>query len=92
MRAMVLTEHGDMDKLVYRSDYPDPKPGPGQAIIKVGACSLNYHDVFTRRGMPGIKVPFPVIIGLDVAGEIVELGEGVEGWSCLLYTSDAADE
>jgi alcohol dehydrogenase len=81
MRAMVLTEHGDMDKLVYRSDYPDPKPGPGQAIIKVGACSLNYHDVFTRRGMPGIKVPFPVIIGLDVAGEIVELGEGIEGWS-----------
>lgn len=81
MRAVVLTEHGDMDKLVYRTDYPDPKPGEGQVVIKVGACSLNYHDVFTRRGMPGIKVPVPVIIGLDVAGEIAEIGPGVEGWS-----------
>ena len=81
MRATVLTEHGGMDKLVYQTDYPDPKPGPGQVVIKVGACSLNYHDVFTRRGMPGIKVPIPVIIGLDVAGEVAELGAGVEGWS-----------
>ena len=81
MRATVLTEHGGMDKLVYRTDYPDPKPGPGQVVIKVGACSLNYHDVSTRRGMPGIKVPVPVIIGLDVAGEVAELGAGVEGWS-----------
>jgi len=50
-------------------------------VIKVGACSLNYHDVFTVRGMPGIKVPVPVIIGLDVAGEVAELGPGVSGWS-----------
>lgn len=81
MRAMVLTEHGGLDKLVIDANYPDPKPSEGQVVIKVGACSLNYHDVFTMRGMPGIKVPVPVIIGLDVAGEIVELGAGVSGWS-----------
>lgn len=81
MRATVLTEHGGMEKLVYRTDYPDPKAGEGQVVIKVGACSLNYHDVFTRRGMPGIKVPVPVIIGLDVAGEVCEIGPGVSGWS-----------
>ncbi len=81
MRAVVLTEHGGMDKLAYRTDYPDPKAGEGQVVIKVGACSLNYHDVFTRNGMPGIKVPIPVIIGLDVAGEISEIGPGVAGWS-----------
>jgi alcohol dehydrogenase len=81
MRAMVLTEHGGLDKLVMDADYPDPKPGEGQLVIKVGACSLNYHDVFTVRGMPGIKVPVPVIIGLDVAGEVAELGPGVSGWS-----------
>ena len=34
MRAMVLTEHGGMDKLVYQADYPDPKAGPGQADRK----------------------------------------------------------
>ena len=81
MRAMVLTEHGGLDKLVMEANYPDPKPGEGQVVIKVGACSLNYHDVFTVRGMPGIKVPVPVIIGLDVAGEVAELGPGVSGWS-----------
>jgi NADPH:quinone reductase-like Zn-dependent oxidoreductase len=49
-------------------------------VIRVRASSFNYHDVFTVKGMPGIKVPFPVVIGLDMAGEIAELGEGVEGW------------
>ncbi len=81
MRALVLEGHGGQDKLRFRSDWPEPEPGPGEAVIRVGACSLNYHDVFTRRGMPGIKVPIPVVPGLDLAGEIETLGEGVEGWS-----------
>jgi NADPH:quinone reductase-like Zn-dependent oxidoreductase len=58
-----------------------PTPDAGQVVIRVGASSFNYHDVFTVKGMPGIKVPLPVIIGLDMAGEIVEVGEGVSGWS-----------
>ena len=49
-------------------------------VIRVRAASFNYHDVFTVRGMPGIKVPLPVIIGLDMAGEIAEVGAGVIGW------------
>jgi alcohol dehydrogenase len=49
-------------------------------VIRVGATSFNYHDVFTVRGMPGIKVPLPMIIGLDMAGEILETGPGVSGW------------
>jgi alcohol dehydrogenase len=49
-------------------------------VIRVRASSFNYHDVFTVKGMPGIKVPLPVVIGLDMAGEIVEIGEGVSGW------------
>src|SRR5260370_16913059 len=47
--------------------------------MKIGACSLNYHDVFTRRGMPGIRVPLPVVPGLDIAGEVAALGPGAEG-------------
>src|SRR6185503_825068 len=49
-------------------------------VIRVRATSFNYHDVFTVRGMPGIKVPMPMIIGLDLAGEIIEVGPGVSGW------------
>lgn len=81
MKAMVLREHGGMEKLRLESDFPDPKAGAGDVVIKVEAASLNYHDVFTRRGMPGIKVPMPAIMGLDVAGAIVEIGAGVKGWS-----------
>ena len=81
MRALVLEGHGGQDRLRFRSDWPEPEPGPGEVVIRVGACSLNYHDVFTRRGMPGIKVPIPVVPGLDLAGEIEALGAGVEGWS-----------
>jgi len=62
-------------------DFPDPVPGVGDVLVKVRATSLNYHDVFTRRGMPGIKIRLPVILGLDCAGEIAGIGPGVEGWS-----------
>ena len=81
MRAAVLYEHGDIENLKFEPNYREPKAGPGEVVIKVKASSLNYHDVFTCRGMPGIKVPLPVIPGLDVAGEVAELGEGVAGWS-----------
>ena len=80
MKALVLSEHGGMEKLKLERDLPDPAPGEGDVVVKVKAVSLNYHDVFTRRGMPGIKVPMPAIMGLDVAGEIVALGPGVSGW------------
>ena len=80
MKALVLKQHGDLDQLEVRADYPIPAVRPGHVVIRVGASSFNYHDVFTVKGMPGIKVPLPVIIGLDMAGEISEVGEGVSGW------------
>ena len=75
MKAAVIYEHGGPGSIKYESNYPDPKPAADEVIIKVGAATLNYHDVFTRKGMPGIKVPMPCIPGLDFAGEIVEVGE-----------------
>ena len=80
MKALVLRKHGDLDQLEVVPDYPTPKVVDGHVLIKVGASSFNYHDVFTVKGMPGIKVPFPVIIGLDMAGQITEVGGGVKGW------------
>ena len=80
MRAMIVREHGGLDRLVHDEHFPDPRPGPGEVVVAVRATSLNYHDVFTLRGMPGIKIPMPAIMGLDVAGEVDEVGPDVEGW------------
>src|SRR6202140_4328054 len=80
MRALVLRQHGGLENLELVKDHPKPKAKAGAVVIRVRASSFNYHDVFTVQGMPGIKVPLPVVIGLDMAGEIVEIGEGVSGW------------
>jgi NADPH:quinone reductase-like Zn-dependent oxidoreductase len=80
MRALVLKTHGDFSNLELVGDYPVPQPIGGHAVIRVRASSFNYHDLFTVKGMPGIRVPLPVIIGLDMAGEIAELGDGVRTW------------
>ncbi|RAH97431.1 zinc-binding dehydrogenase [Acuticoccus sediminis] len=81
MKALVLAEHGGIENLAVVTDKPVPTADEGHVVIRVRASSFNYHDVFTVRGMPGIKVPLPVIPGLDMAGEIAEIGAGVTGWS-----------
>jgi alcohol dehydrogenase len=80
MRALVLKTHGDLGNLELVRDYPIPQAVAGHVVIRVRASSFNYHDLFTVKGMPGIRVPLPVIIGLDMAGEITELGDGVGKW------------
>jgi alcohol dehydrogenase len=79
MKALVLRAHGSAG-LHLETGFPDPVPGEGDVVLRVRAASLNYHDVFTCRGMPGIRIPIPAIMGLDVAGEIVALGPGVQSW------------
>src|SRR5665647_2510156 len=81
MRALVLESQGGLENLKVVNDRPIPAVVEGHVVIRVRASSFNYHDVFTVRGMPGIKVPLPVVIGLDMAGEISEVGPGVKGWN-----------
>jgi len=80
MKALLLKQHGTLDDLSVVTDYPMPQATEGHVVIRVRASSFNYHDYFTVKGMPGIKVPLPVIIGLDMAGEIAEVGAGVAKW------------
>lgn len=80
MKAFVLREHG-AGGARFEVDFPDPLPGEGDVVVRVKATALNYHDVFTRRGMPGIRIVMPAIMGLDVAGEVVARGPGVSGWN-----------
>src|SRR3989475_6999682 len=81
MKAVVLQQHGGLDQLKYVTDFPDPVVTDGHVVIRVTASPFNYHDVRTVRGMPGIKVPLPIIIGLDMASEILETGAGVDRWN-----------
>jgi NADPH:quinone reductase-like Zn-dependent oxidoreductase len=79
MKAVYFDEHGELDVVKY-GDVPDPKPGPGEVLIRVRACALNFLDIWVRRGWPGLKLEMPHWCGADVAGEIVELGENVSDW------------
>lgn len=79
MKAAVIYEHGGSGSIKFEPNFADPVAQAGEVIVKVHAASLNYHDVFTRNGMPGITVPMPMIMALDFAGEIVELGADVQG-------------
>jgi NADPH:quinone reductase-like Zn-dependent oxidoreductase len=80
MKALLLRQHGGLDSLELVGDYPAPQVVAGHVVIRVRASSFNFHDLFTVKGMPGIKVPLPVIIGLDMAGEIADVGDGVANW------------
>jgi alcohol dehydrogenase len=79
MRAVFSDEHGGPEVLRL-GEIPTPAPAEGQVLVRVEACSLNHHDIFTRRGMPGIETPLPMVPGCDAAGEVAALGDGVDGW------------
>jgi alcohol dehydrogenase len=79
MRAVTIYAHGGNEQLRYETNFPDPKVGEGDVLVRIRAASINYHDIFTRRGMPGIHHAFPWIMGMDFAGDIVEVGPDAQG-------------
>lgn len=81
MKAAITTAHGARETIKIVEDWPDPVAGAGQVVVEIAACAVNFHDIFTRRGMPGIKLKLPVVVGSDIAGTISAVGSGVEGWS-----------
>lgn len=80
MRAVFFREHGGLEKLEH-GYLPKPIPGPGEVLLRVRACALNHLDIWTRQGMPGVKIHLPHILGCDIAGEVEKLGQGVRGIS-----------
>jgi NADPH2:quinone reductase len=61
-------------------EIPTPKPAKGEVLVKVRAASVNFPDLLMTRGEYQHKPPLPFIPGLEMSGEIAELGEGVERW------------
>ena len=74
MKAVRIHQHGGSDVLVYE-DIPEPKIKANQVLVRVRACALNHLDLFVRAGIPGMKFTMPHILGSDIAGEVVEVGE-----------------
>lgn len=71
-----MHQRGGPEVLGYQ-DFPTPEPGPGEALVRVRACGVNHLDVFIRRGEQGRRVRLPHVLGIETAGEIVALGDGV---------------
>jgi len=82
MKAAAITGYGGRENLV-TLDLPAPTPGPGEVLVRVAYAALNRADVFIRQGLtgPGVRQPraLPHVLGVDGAGVVVELGEGVSG-------------
>jgi NADPH:quinone reductase-like Zn-dependent oxidoreductase len=77
MKAVRIHEFGGPEVLRYE-DVPDPQPRKDQVLIRVKACAMNHLDIWVRKGLPGVKLPH--ILGSDIAGEILEVGEYVSGF------------
>jgi NADPH:quinone reductase-like Zn-dependent oxidoreductase len=78
MQVAHIPEHG-APSVLRLVDLPVPEPGPDEVLVKMLAVSVNHLDLWSRRGMPGVKLPLPLIPGCDGTGEVVRLGPGVSG-------------
>jgi NADPH:quinone reductase-like Zn-dependent oxidoreductase len=78
MRAVVITKHGGPNVLEVQ-ERPDPPLGAGQVRIDVAASGINFADVMARMGLYPDAPKTPCVVGYEVAGTILELGEGVHG-------------
>jgi NADPH:quinone reductase-like Zn-dependent oxidoreductase len=81
MKAIVLHEYGPASNLAYE-DIADPRPSEGSVLVRVAATSINPADWRVRSGAVKdfLPIAFPYIPGLDLAGTVVEVGEGVTGF------------
>jgi NADPH:quinone reductase-like Zn-dependent oxidoreductase len=82
MKAVVVHQYGGPEVLKFE-DYPDPVPGSGEVLVRVAATSVNPIDYKRRAGLTKDFYPlhFPGLIGVDIAGTVVKIGPGVEGFS-----------
>src|ERR1035441_3294331 len=71
MRAIQMTQTGGPEVMVLR-ELPTPAPGPGQALVRVEACGVNFIDVYQREGRYPVQLPF--IPGQEAAGTVTSLG------------------
>lgn len=74
MKAVVFHNHGGIENLTYE-DRPEPAIVANEVLVKVRACALNHLDLWVREGWPQLKLALPHILGSDISGEVVAVGE-----------------
>jgi putative PIG3 family NAD(P)H quinone oxidoreductase len=79
VKAIVVDSPGDPE-VMHLAEVPDPTPGPGEVLVRARATAVNRADTLQRRGFYPPPPGASEIIGMEVAGEVAALGEGVEGW------------
>jgi NADPH:quinone reductase-like Zn-dependent oxidoreductase len=77
MKAVRIHQFGGPEVLTYE-EVPDPQPRKDEILVRVKACALNHLDLWVRKGLPGVLLPH--ILGSDIAGEVVEVGEYIGGF------------
>lgn len=77
MDAVQFAEHGGRGVVEYGS-HPDPAVGSGSVLVDVKAAALNYLDVWSRRGLPGVDLELPHVPGSDAAGVVEAVGENID--------------
>src|SRR3954471_1901173 len=80
MRALLSREPGGPETLE-PAELPEPSPGPGQLLVRVRACAINYPDVLIIEDKYQFRPPRPFAPGGEIAGIVERVGEGVSGWS-----------
>ena len=80
MKALLSHAVGGPDSLRI-DDVPSPVAGPGELLVRVRAAAINYPDVLIIEDKYQIKPPRPFAPGGEIAGDVIALGEGVEGWA-----------
>jgi NADPH2:quinone reductase len=73
MKAAFIKQTGPADNIVY-GDLPRPEPRPGQVLVKVGAVAVNPIDTYLRAGIIPMSLPFPFVVGCDLAGTVEAVG------------------
>lgn len=79
MRAILCRALGPPSALVLERDAPAPRPGPGQVLVRVEACGVNFADTLVIQGKYQARPPLPFAPGGEIAGTVAELGPGVNG-------------
>jgi NADPH:quinone reductase-like Zn-dependent oxidoreductase len=80
VKALLSNEPGGPETLVL-TELPDPEAGPGQLLVRVKACAINYPDVLIIEDKYQFKPPRPFAPGGEIAGTVEALGKGVTGWA-----------